>query len=285
MKNSQRSTRKFWRAISATLACGILASCNLGPNPRPTTETVNLREGLGLSNDEGWIILSRPNSMWTVGTVIEVTARGQAKDIGTLSSLGCFPSEAWIIVPGAGADIRYGHTIDYNLSVSATFGVPKAELAKVGLNFGGDGSVPTHRAVVVLNKVSEQRVDMLKAEEYLQENFGKMSSACERNLLDPKRFIVDKILQIKDGEIGVVDAAGIKVDLSSPIYQVVQKAAIEAGYKVTTDGSLKVSDGISLTFAIRQADFGSTLARMGIERRGAAVLKTLLQQSGEALPY
>ena len=268
------------------LLCAALASCALSPAPRPITTAVSLREGLGLSENEGWIVLSRPNSIWTVGTVIEKLPGREAKDLGTLGSLGCFSEEAWLVVPGTGPEVQYGRTIDYALSVSATLGLPQAELAKAGLSFGSDGSTPTHKAIVVLNKVSEQRVDTLKAEEFLENNFHSMSSACQRNLVDASRFIVDKILVIEDGELSFVEGSGAKVDLSVPRYEFLQDAAFKAGYSVTKDGSLKVAKGTPITFAVRQADFGTTLARMGIERRGdSGDLETLLQQSGEAVRF
>ncbi|MGH8615961.1 MAG: hypothetical protein ACREYF_29105 [Gammaproteobacteria bacterium] len=87
------------------LLCAALASCSLSPAPRPITNAVNLREGLGLSENEGWIVLSRPNSIWTVGTVIEKLPGREAKDLGTLGSLRCFPEEAWLVVPGTGPEI------------------------------------------------------------------------------------------------------------------------------------------------------------------------------------
>ncbi|MGH8615962.1 MAG: hypothetical protein ACREYF_29110 [Gammaproteobacteria bacterium] len=121
----------------------------------------------------------------------------------------------------------------------------------------------------MLNKVTEQRVDTLKAEEFLDNNFHAMSPACQRNLMDASRFIVDKILVIEDGELSFVEGGGAKVDLSLPRYEFLQDAALKAGYSVTKDGSLKVSKGTPITFAIRQADFGTTLARMGIQRRGS----------------
>lgn len=256
--------------IFTILLCTVLASCSLSPAPGPLTNAVSLREGLGLNENEGWIVLSRPNSLWTVGTVIEKRPGREAKDLGTLASLGCFSEEAWLVVPGTGPEVQYGRTIDYGLSVSATLGLPQIELAKAGLSFGSDGATPTHKAVVVLNKVSEQRVDTLKVEEFLENNFRSMSPACQRNLMDASRFIVDKILVIEDGELSVVEGAGAKVDLSLPKYQFLQEAASKAGYSVTKDGSLKVSKGTPITFAIREADFGTTLARMGIQRRGSS---------------
>lgn len=267
------------------LLCATLAACALWPAPRPTTNAVNLRDGLGLSENEGWIVLSRPNSIWTVGTIIEKLPGREAKDLGTLGSLGCFSEESWLVVPGTGPEVQYGRAIDYGLSVSAALGLPQGELAKAGLSFGGEGSTPTHKAMVVLNKVTEQRVDTLKAEEFLENNFRSMSSACQRNLMDASRFIVDKILVIEDGELSVVEGGGAKVDLSLPKYEVLQDAAFKAGYSVTKDGSLKVAKGTPITFAIRQADFGTTLARMGIERRGSGDLEALLQESGEAVRY
>lgn len=271
--------------VVSILLCATLTSCALSPAPGPITNAVSLRDGLGLGENEGWIVLSRPNSIWTVGTVIEKLPGREAKDLGTLGSLGCFSEEAWLVVPGTGPEIQYGRTIDYGLSVSATLGLPQAELAKAGLSFGGEGSTPTHKAIVVLNKVTEQRVDTLKAEEFLEKNYHSMSSACQRNLVDASRFIIDKILVIEDGELSFVEGGGAKVDLSLPKYEFLQDAAFKAGYSVSKDGSLKVSKGTPITFAIRQADFGTTLARMGIQRRGSGDLETLLQQSGEAVKY
>jgi len=271
--------------IVVMLLCAALASCSLSPARRSITNVVNLREGLGLNENEGWIVLSRPNSIWTVGTVIEKLPGREAKDLGTLENLDCFPEEAWLVVPGTGPEIQYGRAIDYGLSVSATLGLPQAELAKAGLSFGGEGSTLTHKAIVVLNKVTEQRVDTLKAEEFLENNFHSMSSACQRNLADASRFIIDKILVIEDGELSFVEGGGAKVDLSLPRYEFIQDAALKTGYSVTKDGSLKVSRGTPITFAIRQADFGTTLARMGIQRRGSGDLEALLQQSGEAVRY
>ena len=284
--NTERSLlRHASLCVPVMLFCATLASCSPSPAPRPVTNAVSLRDGLGLSENEGWIVLSRPNSIWSVGTVIEKLPGREAKDLGRLASLGCFSEEAWLVVPGTGPEVQYGRVIDYGLSVSATLGLPQAELAKAGLSFGGNGATPTHKAVVVLNKVSEQRVDTLKAEEFLENNYHSMSSACQRNLVDASRFIIDKILVIEDGELSFVEGDGAKVDLSLPTYKFVQDAAFKAGYSVTKDGSLKVAKGTPITFAVRQADFGTTLARMGIQRRGSGDLEALLHESGEAVGY
>jgi hypothetical protein len=265
----------------------MLTGCSLLRQQPPVPDAVNLREGLGLNEREGWIVLSRPNSIWTVGTVIEVLPGRDARDLGTLVSLGCFPEEAWLITSGTGPVIQYNRAINYGLSASATLGLPKAELAKAGLNFGGDGRTPTHKTVVVLNKVTEKRVDSLKAEEFLMANHESMSGACMRNLLDPSRFIVDKVLLVEDGEMEVAEVGGAKVDLSSPNYKLVRDAAVNAGYSVTSDGSLRFPVGTPITIAIRQADFGTTLARMGIRRRGieATSVMEALVESGQAIPY
>jgi hypothetical protein len=41
-----------------------------------------------------------------------------------------------------------------------------------------------------------------------------------------------------------------------------------------------------MTFAVRQADFGAALERLGVARKGGdAGLDTLLIEAGEAIPY
>ena len=98
--------------------------------------------------------------------------------------------------------------------------------------------------------------------------------------------MIDKILVIEDGKISIVETGGAKIDLSAPQYKIIQDAAIKAGYSVTKDGSLKVPQGVPITFAVRQADFGSTFARMGIQRRGEGeALHAILLKTGEAVPY
>ena len=105
------------------LLCAALASCSLSPAPGSTTNTVNLRDGLGPSENEGWIVLSRPSSIWTVSTIIErLPARSGSERPRHGENLDCFPEEAWLVVPGTAPKIQYGRTIDYGLSVSATLG-------------------------------------------------------------------------------------------------------------------------------------------------------------------
>ncbi len=265
----------------------ILTGCSLLRQQPPVPDAVNLHDGLGLNESEGWIVLSRPNSIWTVGTVIEVLPGRDARDIGTLVNLHCFPDDAWLVTTGVSPIIQYNRAIDYGFSASATLGLPTAELAKAGINFGGDGGAPTHKSVLVLNKVTESRVDSLKAEEFLMANYQSMRAACKRTLLDPTRFIVDKVLQVEDGEMGIVEVGAGKVDLSLPIYQTLQNAAVQAGYAVTSDGSLRFPAGTPVTIAVRQADFATALAHMGIGRRGVEPksLREALVESGQAIPY
>jgi hypothetical protein len=89
--------------------------------------------------------------------------------------------------------------------------------------------------------------------------------------VNASHFIVNKIFVIEDGELSFVEGGGAKVDLSVPRYEFLQDAAFKAGY--------------SVTFPIRQADFGTTLARIGIQRRGSGNLEALLQRSSEAVRY
>lgn len=276
-----------WKLIGliATLA-GAMAACSFWPAPRPVTDVVNLRDGLGLKESEGWIVLARPNSLWTVGTVIEKRSDSDARDLGNIASLGCFPESAWRETQGMGPPVQYGRAIDYSLAASAALGMPAAEFAKAGISLGGEGKTPTHKFLVVINKVAEHRVDLLKAEEFVQTNFQKMSEACQQNLLDAHRFVVDKTLVVEDAELSFADSAGSKVDLSLPQYQFIKDAALNVGYSLTKDGVLKVPQGQPVTLAIRQGDFSSVLARIGLRRKGAThQLKTRLETSGEAVPY
>ena len=105
-------------------------------------------------------------------------------------------------------------------------------------------------------QVAEQRVDTLKTEEFLENNFRSMTSACQRNLRD-------KILVI-EWRTALPRATARKSTCLCQNTSSYKMLAFKAGYSVTKDGSLKVSKGTPITFAIRQADFGTTLARMGI---------------------
>lgn len=271
----------------------LLVACQPKPDPSrgdvisPTSNPLSLREGFGLKEEEGWIVLARPNDIWTVGTIIERLPGRGTRDLGSLAALNCFPGDYWLVTSGAGAGIQYGRQIAYGLSISATLGLSESALASAGLNFGADESQPRNKTVVIVNKVTESRLDSGKVEEYLMGHFEEMSPACKRNLLDPNRFLVDKILQIEDGEMSILNNKGAKVDVSLSAYKLVKEAAFKAGFSTTNDGSLKFPSGTSLTIAIRQADFSSTLARMGIERKGgeSESLKNILLQTGQAIPY
>lgn len=247
-----------WKSISlVALLAGAVAACSLWPETRPVTDVVNLRDGLSLNEGEGWIILARPNSIWTVGTVVEKRPDSDARDLGAIASLGCFPENAWRVAQGTGPSVQYGRAIDYSVAASAALGLPAVEFAKAGISLGGDGKAPTHRFLVVLNKVTEYRVDLLKAEEFVQGNFQSMSEACQQNLLNANRFVVDKILVIEDAELSFADNAGAKVDLSLPQYEFIKDAALNIGYSLVKDGVLKVPQGQPVTLAIRQGDFSS----------------------------
>lgn len=274
--------KSIWFPIIFTIA---LSSCSLWPGVQTVSEAVNLRDGLGLNEDEGWVVLARPNSLWSVGTVIEKRPDSEARDLGKIASLGCFPENAWQVDKGAGTSVQYGRSIDYSAAASAALGVPVAEFAKAGISLGGDGKTPTHKFLVVMKKVSEYRVDLLKAEEFVQDNFRSMSQACQQNLLDANRFIIDKILVVEDAELNFADNAGAKLDLTVPQYEFIKDASLKVGYTVSKDGALKVPEGQPVTLAIRQGDFSSALSHIGLIRRGAHKLKTLLEQSGEAVPY
>jgi len=262
----------------------ILASCQT----TPVSHTKTFRTALDFEDDDRWVVLARPNSIWTLGTIVEIKDGGSPEDLGTVLDLNCFLGDVIIEQSGEAPSTAYGTAIDYGLSLSATIGLPQDELVKAGLNFGDDGPSPNHKTVLKLDKATERRWSFIKLEEYIAQNYAGMSSSCRRLLLDPERFILDKIYQINKGAFEVVDNNGVKVDLSTPKFKKIAKAALSAGFIVNNEGSLTIREASPpITFAVRQADFDKILNEIGVATRGTkgSTFEKAMEAAGTSVPY
>ena len=208
--------------------------------------------------------------------------------MGCSLDLNCFPEEVIIEKEGEAPSTAYNTAIDYGLSLSATIGLPQDEIVKAGLNFGDSGQSPNHKTVLKLDKAIERRWSYIKLEDYIAQNYDGMSDSCKRLLIDPERFILDKIYQINKGEFEVVDNNGVKVDLSTPKFKKIANAALSAGFKVNKEGSLTVREGSPpITFAVRQADFDKILNEIGVETRGTKgdTFEKAMEAAGASVRY
>jgi hypothetical protein len=280
MKNN-----RFGNIALVVLVFVMLVSCQ---TTRPVWQTKTFRTALNLNKADGWVVLSRPNSIWTLGTIVEIKGGGSPEDLGTVLDLNCFPDDAIIEQSGEAPSTAYGTAIDYGLSLSATIGLPKDEIVKAGLNFGESGQSPNHKTVLKLDKATECRWSLVKLEEFIEENYAGMSSSCKRLLIDPERYMLDKIYQINKGAIEVVDNNGAKVDLSTPKFKKIANAALSAGFNVSNEGRLTIKEGSPpITFAVRQADFGKVLTELGVDTRGSesGMFEKAMEAAGASVPY
>ena len=131
MKNN-----RFGNIALVVLVCVMLVSCQ---TTRPVSQTKTFRTALNFKIADGWVVLSRPNSIWTLGTIVEIKEGGSPEDLGNVKDLNCFPETVIIENSGEAPSTAYGTAIDYGLSLSATIGLPSKELVKAGLNLGNDG--------------------------------------------------------------------------------------------------------------------------------------------------
>ncbi len=263
----------------------ILVSCKAGV---PISQTKTFREALDFKPEDRWVVLARPNSIWKLGTIVELKDDGSIEDIGNIREINCFPNEVIIEDEGNAPSSAYSSLIDYNLSLTATLGLPSNEIAKAGLSFGSDGKTPSHKNALKLEKATERRWSYVKLEEYILDNFESLNRSCKRTLLDPNRFILDKIYQINKGSFEVIGSNGVQVDLSTPKYKAIADAAIKAGYKITKEGSLTINEeGEPITFAVRRADFEKILSELGVLTKGTEPQKfeKAMRDAGASVPY
>jgi len=282
MKNN-----RFGNTALVVLVCVMLVSCQ---TTRPVSQTKTFRTALNFKTADGWVVLSRPNSIWTLGTIVEIKDGGSPEDLGNVIDLNCFPETVIIENSGEAPSTAYGTAIDYGLSLSATIGLPAKELVKAGLNLGNDGvrRMPNHKTVLRLDKATEHRWSFVKLEEFIAENYADLSRSCKRIFTDQNRYFLDKIYQINNGSLEVVDNDGAKVDLSLPKFKMISDAAASAGFNVTKEGSLTIKEGSPpITFAVRQADFEKVLTELGVDTRGpdSVTFEKAMEAAGASVPY
>lgn len=278
------SKENFMSLSVLVLLCLLLVTCTGGTQSHKGAFST----ALDFKSTDRWVVLSRPNSIWSLGTVIEIKEGGTPEDIGNVLDLNCFPEQVIIETSGEAPSSAYATAIDYGLSLSATLGLPSQELVKVGLNFGDDGQDPNHKTVLRLDKAIERRWSFVKLEEYVAENFTTLSRSCKSVLMDPNRHILDKIYQINKGSFEIVDKKGAKVDLSTPKFKAIADAAASAGFKVTNQGSLIVTEEAPpMTFAVRAADFEKVLTELGIKARGSSAqsFEKAMKAAGASVSY
>lgn len=272
------------------VAVSVLLSVTSCFEPKPvTTGTSDFRAALGFNDKDRWVVLARPTTGWTLGTVVEVKDGKSPEDIGNLLTLPCFPKEVVRIVDGEVPQSAYTNRIDYGFSLSATFGLSSVELAKAGLEIGGADGKPNFRIVMSMKKAREKRLDFVALEGHVLENFDNMSANCRRVIVDADRYFTDKIYQISEGSIVVERQNGAKIDLTAPPYKFLRDATLKAGFEVSQDGSIVVPEEMDpVTFAVRTADFREVLQELGIERRfgpDAMTFEESMLAAGLAVPY
>lgn len=254
MSNNRSSILIFTTLIAITL---IGCASNIS-----AIKKNKVKEVLVMADD--WVVLSRPNALWSVGTVIDVSPTDTGKptynDIGTVTNLNCFPEDVWIVDGGVGADVRRETEIDRGMSFSTVLGISDTTLADVGISIGGEK--PTHRTILSLSEVSEERLDSLKAEEYIRQNYDDMSITCRDILTSDTRFIVDKVFLVKEGRIEFESSQGAKVDLSLDAYKSISSSVLKTGYSIDESGAILIS-GQRVPLAVRHANFSRVLTSIG----------------------
>lgn len=248
-----------------------LSGCAFGP--QSPTATNAFKSAFDCPADRGWVVLKRPNSLWDLGTVLEMKNAG-AEDMGNIQSLNCFPSDSWVKDEGETASASYSSSGKYGMSLVSTLGLPKAELLKMNLSVAGDANnneAPQHSVVFETQEAKDKRINYLKLEDYIAEHYNEMSAACKRALTTENRYLVDGVLQVSKGSFKVVNNQGVSVDLSSPVYKKLQDAAVKAGYTVSSSGSLVMNeDKPPMSVCVRARRFDDVLASIGASRGGEA---------------
>ena len=219
----------------------------------------------GLRNQSPWVVLSRPNSKWVPGAMINLGEQGQPEILGNF--LQCFSESSIETRQGKGAEVKCEKSVRYDLSLGATINIEEIELVRLGLNIGS-GDIPNYYGEVVINSSVESYLDQLKLEDDILNNYSQMSKGCKLSLLDSSRFIVGEVYQVEEGEINIIKNDGARVDLTVPEYEILKNAAIGAGYSISESGGMIINkDKGPLTFAVRPASFEKALKELGFVRR------------------
>ena len=251
--------------LSIELACAIAI---IGCIPTPSTSDSTFRSCLGFGNNSDWVVLSRPNSIWTTGTIVEIGQGKEPNDKGDFKQ--CLPGIDIKAVEGTSPETKCGSSVSYNISLSGTVGLSQTELAKMGLIVGGDKTKPNYTSRITISSATERRLNTVPLiEDYIGNNYNNLSRSCQLSLTDASRFVIDKVYQIDEGSIEIEKQDGTQVDVTAPMYKVLRDAAIKSGFSVGREGGITVPKGSKgITFAVRVADFNKVLTSLGIERRG-----------------
>lgn len=262
-----KNNLKFSWIVTASVVL-FLSSCSHTPETPMGSE---FSKAFDCPEDRGWVVLKRPNSIWNLGTVLEITQNG-AEDMGNIQSLNCFPPDAWTTEEGETASANYSSVGKYGMSLAGTLGIPKTELVKLGILVGGDTSTneqPNHSVVFETQSAKEKRLSYLMLEGFVADHYNDMTANCKRAIATKNRYLVDGLLQINKGNFKVVNNQGVTVDLSSPSYKTIQDAAIKAGYQISSTGSIVMTeDKPPMSVCVRARRFDDVLASIGVISRG-----------------
>lgn len=268
--------------VGATIA---VSGCPWKPDSPIGPDFAN---ALDCPEDRGWVVLKRPNSLWGLGTVLEVSDNG-AEDLGNIKDLNCFPADTWFKEEGKSASANFTGTGRYGLSLSATLGMPKAELIKAGVVVGGDldsRGQPQHSVILDAQSTKEERINYLLLEGFVAENYEDMSGNCKRAITTANRYLVDGSLKVIKGSFTVVDNQGAAVDLSTPKYSSISDAAVKAGFEVSKSGSIVITEEQPpMAVCVRARRFDNVLESIGVGIKGeeSPMFNAAMQNAGESV--
>jgi len=273
--------------IITLLVWAIVITAGCSDGDRSVTTSQGVAKAFDFSQEDGWVVLTRPNSEWVLGTIIEINADRSPRDIGTIADLGCVPSDYWVVESNKAPASAYTRELNYDLSLSATLGVADTDLVKAGLSIAGDGtgSEPNYKTAFKVGEATEQRVRPIKLAAWLEANVQDISDDCQRLLLDTNRYLIDKVYQIDHGALEVAARTGAQIDLTLPRFQAIADAAANTGFQVDKTGKLTITGPI--TFAVHTADFSALRKRLEPQKQvqDQPGFAEVMQTAGASLPY
>ncbi|MEW8692197.1 MAG: hypothetical protein AB2535_14070 [Candidatus Thiodiazotropha endolucinida] len=242
-------------------------------------------EAFDCSEAGGWVVLGRPNSIWDIGTVLEIN-NYSVEDLGNIKPLNCFPQDKWVREEGESGSARFVREGRYEISLAATLGLTKEELINTGISLSGDlGAEAKSQHSVLFDTTSpiEERINYLLLEGVVEDNYNAMSSDCKRAITPKDRFLVDGVLKVVEGAFTVVNNNGATVDLSTPEFHVIQEAAIRAGFDVTKAGSIAIGkEQEPMTVCVRARRFERALTNLGINSKDTPKPISFVEAMSEA---
>ena len=240
-------------------------------------EDLDLLGVLGLSKDDGWILLKNPDEIWKIGSVMVFSNSGKADWETNINEepFSCIPKK--YIVPSSTPQIERGKTVNYGINIENTLGFSESEIASSTISIGAEEK-PEYVSTISLTEVLAKRLNRGATNKYIKENYKNLGSECQNYINSANSYIVGETYTIKNGTIGITTATGAKVDLSG-----LEKEVIDAGYSLDSNGSIKIVDK-NVVVAIRPADFSDTLKEIGVEPKSKVEkLQKKLVNSNDAI--